>query len=155
MIRRILIALAAVGLLLQFATSSVHAHGARVTYQVGVTVEIWAEFDNGEPMSNAQVVVFSPADPETPWLTATTDEDGRFEFKPDMSIPGDWDVQVRQAGHGDIVHIPIGGGETSSGRGLSVDQVMLMVACVIWGAVGTALFFRQRGDNPRPQKAEM
>ncbi len=44
----------------------------------------------------------------TPWLTGICDQQGRFSFTPDPDLPGTWDVQVRQAGHGDIIHIPVG-----------------------------------------------
>jgi nickel transport protein len=58
-------------------------------------------------MVDAQVSVFSPDDVTTPWITGTTDSQGNFIFMPDPSITGDWEVQVRQAGHGEIVVIPV------------------------------------------------
>jgi nickel transport protein len=52
---------------------------------------------------------------------------------------------VRQAGHGDMVHIPIGEGmATTGGTGYTPLQIVLMGACVAWGFVGTALFFSRR-----------
>ncbi|MEE9618360.1 MAG: carboxypeptidase regulatory-like domain-containing protein, partial [Anaerolineae bacterium] len=89
-----------------------------------------------------QVTVYAPDDPSTPWLTGVCDEDGRFIFTPDPSKPGTWDVQVRQSGHGDMVHIPIGEDVAMTGTtGYTPLQVVLMGACVVWGFVGTALFF--------------
>ncbi len=56
---------------------------------------------------------------------------------------------MRQAGHGDIVHIEIGAGAaTSGGIGFTAPQIVLMAACVAWGCIGTALFFsRKRGSD--------
>ncbi|HIK41244.1 MAG TPA: carboxypeptidase regulatory-like domain-containing protein [Thermoleptolyngbya sp. M55_K2018_002] len=147
-----------------------HAHGVDITYQETRAIALEARYDGGQPMSGAQVAVFSPADPQTPWLRGTADESGRFLFAPDPAQPGNWEVQVRQAGHGEILVIPVGGGaaagagepasaatsssETSSsaisppgsrsGGGLNPIQRFVMAASVIWGCVGTALFFSRR-----------
>jgi len=111
-----------------------------------MAIEIVAKYDNGEPMDGAQVVVYAPDDASTPWLTGSCDDEGRFTFMPDSSKPGTWDVQVRKAGHGDIVHISVGEDTVVSGgtSSYSVLQIVLMVACVIWGGVGTALYFSRR-----------
>lgn len=128
------------------APLSVLAHGAKIEYSVNMAVEIVATYDSGEPMDAAQVTVYAPDDPATPWLSGTTDEDGCFTFTPDAEIPGTWDVQVRQAGHGDIIHIPIGEGTASGGStGFTPIQIVLMSASVIWGFVGTALYFSRKG----------
>ncbi|MBD2461020.1 carboxypeptidase regulatory-like domain-containing protein [Oscillatoria sp. FACHB-1407] len=137
------------------------AHGVGITYEAAQAIALQANYDSGEPMAEAQVSVYSPDDPSTPWLKGTADESGRFVFVPDSSIPGNWEVQVRQAGHGEILIIPIGGesgvlgdtttnGESNSqiasgiGDNLSLPQKGLMAASVIWGFVGTALFFIAR-----------
>ena len=118
------------------------AHGARIEYAVSMSIDIVARYDTGEPMAGGQVTVYAPDDPSTPWLTGFCDEEGRFTFTPDASIPGTWDVQVRQSGHGDMVHIPIDEGMVASGgAGFTTLQIVLMGICVIWGFVGTALFF--------------
>lgn len=145
----------------------VFAHGVLLEHQPISGIEIQARYDNGDPMGAAQVNVYAPDNPREPWLTGTTDDDGRFVFTPDPSRPGNWEVMVRQAGHGDIVAIPVAGdetvmensaaadppegdggsgqtssGQTSSGQ-TSVAGVPLWVsmAAVVWGFVGTALFF--------------
>lgn len=147
------------------------AHGVGITYEATEAIALQANYDSGEPMAEAQVTVYSPEDPSTPWLTGTADQSGRFVFAPDTSTPGNWEVQVRQAGHGEILNIPIGGeegvlgasadgtsesglsvasGESNSqiasgiGDNLSVPQKGLMAVSVIWGFVGTALFFLAR-----------
>ena len=123
-----------------------YAHGAKIEYTSEVTIDLVAAYDSGEPMAEAQVVVYTPDAPSTPWLNGTCDEEGRFMFVPDASIPGTWDIQVRQAGHGDMVHITIVEGTAvgESSLGYSIGQIVLMSVCVIWGIAGTVLYFRRR-----------
>jgi len=124
---------------------SAYAHGAKIEYTVGMTVEIFAAYDSGEPMAGAQVTVYAPDDPSTPWLTGVCDDEGRFSFTPDTARTGTWDIQVRQAGHGDIVHIPIGAASAGTGGGGNTPlQIALMAVCVVWGSIGTALYFSRR-----------
>ncbi|MBO8128354.1 MAG: carboxypeptidase regulatory-like domain-containing protein [Peptococcaceae bacterium] len=126
------------------------AHGAKISYQITKAIEITATYDTGEPLSGGQVTIYAPDNPSTPWRKAKCDENGKYIFIPDPSKPGTWDVQVRQAGHGDMIHIPIGEGtaEAASGStGYTPLQIVLMAACVVWGFVGTTLFFaRRRGS---------
>ena len=127
--------------------TAVYAHGVNVVYTSDIEIEVTAEYDSGEPMAGAQVVVYAPDDATTPWLTGECDDEGRFSFNPDTSKPGIWDVQVRLAGHGDMIHIPVGEATsiTDEGSGgYSTMQIVLMSACVIWGSVGTALYFSRR-----------
>jgi nickel transport protein len=134
------------------------AHGAHIDYQPTASIQIQARFDSGDPMQGAQVTVYSPADPSAPWLQGTTDDQGQFVFVPDASEPGNWEVTVRQAGHGDVVSIPVGGSaedgtemaavvaDTPPQGAAAVGQLTPMqqgitIGAVIWGFVGTALFF--------------
>lgn len=142
--RKLLVALFTLLLALGLAATA-SAHGAKIEYQISMAVEIRAAYDTGEPMARGQVTVYAPDDPFTPWLTGVCDEDGRFTFTPDPSRPGTWDVQVRHSGHGDMIHIPIGEGmAVAGGTGYTPLQIVLMAACVVWGFVGTALFFLKR-----------
>ncbi len=124
----------------------VYAHGAKIEYAIASSIEIVAKYDSGEPMSGAQVTVYAPDDPSTPWLTGECDDDGRFAFAPDMAKSGTWDIQVRQAGHGDMIHIGVEEGSVTGGSssGYSTGQIVLMTVCVIWGIIGTALYFGRR-----------
>ncbi|MGK7911248.1 MAG: carboxypeptidase regulatory-like domain-containing protein [Synechococcus sp.] len=83
------------------------AHGVNVTHDAGEAVRVQASYDSGEPMAAAQVSVFAPGNVETPWITGTTDPTGNFAFVPDFTQTGRWEVQVRLAGHGDIVYVPV------------------------------------------------
>lgn len=122
------------------------AHGVKVDYSMKSAVEITASYDTGDPMSEGQVAVYAPDDPATPFTTGKCDEQGRFVFTPDPSKPGIWDVQVRLAGHGGVAHISVGeeGAAAAGSTGYKPLQIILMAACVIWGFIGTALFFKRR-----------
>lgn len=145
-----------------------HAHGALIKYKMAPAVALQAMYDDGEPMAKAQIIVYAPSNPVEPWLTAMTDEKGHFTFVPDQSIHGEWAVQARQAGHGAMAHINIGGDAASSddaadtpntgteqiaaaqqtsqmqSTGHTPMQRWLMTASVIWGFIGTGLFFSRK-----------
>ena len=128
------------------------AHGANIEYRESSAITIQAKYDDGKPMKNAQVTIYAPKNRTTPWLKGTTDEDGNFSFIPDAAPEnvGNWDVKVRQSGHGNITSIPVAEGKLttdtqpqllSAGAGYSPSQKIVMAAAVGWGFVGTALFF--------------
>lgn len=131
-----------------------------------VQIELKAAFESGEAMSEGQVTVYAPDDPKTPWLIGQCDGQGRFVFAADSARPGTWEIQVRQAGHGEWLKIPItadtvqvtdNGGEQTvrlvdsargeSGSSYSTGQIVLMAASVAWGLVGTALYFSRRSGG--------
>ena len=139
-------------LVLTAVPKQVLAHGANIEYRQASAITIEAKYDDGTPMANAQVVIYAPSDRATPWLKGTTDESGNFTFVPDTNTEnvGDWDIKVRQAGHGDITSIPITENLaentantqlSSDGSGYTSTQKVVMAAAGIWGFVGTALFF--------------
>ena len=122
----------------------VYGHGAWVTWEMqDDSVHISATFDDGQPWDRAQVTVFSGAAPSIPYIVGMTDENGEFSFLPDIDESLNWDVQVRSAGHGDIVHISLTDDSTADNEqsGLTTFQIMLMSVCVVWGFIGTAFFF--------------
>ena len=135
------------------------AHGVNIEYKETSAITIQAKYDDGTPMANAQVVVYAPSDPANPWLKGTTNDLGSFTFVPDNKPQniGNWDVKVRQSGHGDITSIPITDGKLtkvadnrllSAGEGYSSSQKIVMAAAVGWGFLGTALFFsRSKSDK--------
>ena len=122
--------------------STTFAHGAKINYQIESIVHIKATYDSGEPMAEAQVAIFSPNDKKNPWLVDITDQDGIFSFSPDSSMTGEWDVQVRQSGHGDLIHINLGEMQSAK-EGFSIIQIILMSLCIIWGLIGTGLYFKK------------
>lgn len=143
------------------------AHGANVEYQKISAVEIEARYDSGTPMAEAQVSVYTPDDPAKPWKTGLTDSRGRFVFIPDPAKSGLWEVKVRQAGHGDLIAIPVGppgeGAEDTPSRTDAIAPnsslgssnslpTWIAATATIWGFVGTALFFSR--FKPAPSKPD-
>jgi nickel transport protein len=128
-------------------------HGVEASWRAVPTFEIQARYDSGEPMRFARVTVFAPTNPTLPWQEGETDGEGRFWLQPDPELKGLWQVRIRQAGHGGVVNVPVGeegmqaeGIPRPSSPGFGPLQRGVMAACVIWGCLGTALFF----SRPRP-----
>lgn len=135
------------------------AHGVIVEHRQVSGVELKARYETGEPIANAQVLVYAPGNPTETWQKGTTDDQGRFSFTPDTSQPGSWEVMVRQAGHGALTTIPVAatsGGQPATAPAtetktsfsaispsatLSPVQRGITIGSVIWGFIGTALFF--------------
>lgn len=139
-------AVAAICLLYTLPPAVVQAHGVELEYIERDAIEVTARYDSGAPMAEAQVAVFAPGSPAEPWLTGSCDSDGRFFFLPDPEITGLWEVQVRQAGHGGLLRIEVdesGIGPVGS-TGFTGPQTFIMTAAVIWGLIGTALYFSRR-----------
>ena len=136
------------------------SHGAIATVTRTYTVE--ARYASGKPMAQAQVVVYSPDDPDQPWNTGMTNRAGLFEFSPDTD--GNWEVIIRQAGHGTNVIVPVEAVETEITEVEPAAQELATTATPptpvsqsepltsplqrwasagagLWGLIGTVLFF--------------
>ena len=70
-------------------------------------LEFQSVYSSGEPAKKAKVIIYAPNNPDEPWMVGETDEEGRFSFLPDNSIPGEWEVEFEQEGHGDILTVPV------------------------------------------------
>ncbi len=133
-----------------------HAAIATVTQ----TFSVQASYSSGQPMASAQVVVYSPQNPSDPWITGQTNEQGEFEFNPDSE--GNWEVVIRQAGHGTTVNVPVGDTQVAQGQANQTRaktttalvseplahpiQRWVSAGAAFWGLIGTVLFF-SRGKN--------
>jgi nickel transport protein len=109
-------------------------------------------------MAGARASVYAPGSAEEPWLTGVCDDSGSFSFEPPPELNGEWLVRVVHQGHGGAVSVDLsppadGAGvpdpaviraEASSSPHLSALQRVVMGGCVVWGLVGTALFFSRR-----------
>ncbi len=132
-------------------TMDAYAHGAQMSYQLTTGVVVQALYDSGLPMSSAQLTVYAPDDPTRAWLTGNSNDQGVFSFVPDPEVSGIWSVQARQAGHGAMIHIAVDKGDetaltpqaTQVQPGSSLLQRLLMAATVIWGCIGTALYYKR------------
>lgn len=131
---------------LTLSTGNALAHGVSLTYETRPGVVISARYDSGEPLTGAQVTVFTPDNPAEPWLTGTSDASGRFYFTPDPAVPGLWEVQVRLAGHGGLIRVAVeeGGAAAAGASGFTTLQKLIMVLAVLWGLAGTAMYFSRR-----------
>lgn len=142
------------------------AHGANIDYTRTEAIKIHAQYESGEPMANSSVTVYAPDDPAQPWLQGETDDNGNFVFVPDFEQAGDWAVRVRQAGHGNILNISIEDGARPRGSAASSDTISgstgnynpirrwVAIFAVVWGFVGTALFFA-RSKRSTPAETEI
>lgn len=79
--------------------------------------QLQATMSTGEAGNDAIVKVYAPNNPDKPWMEGKTDQDGKFAFKPDSSIPGDWTVRIGEGDHGDILTVPV------SQQGVDLDKV--------------------------------
>jgi len=161
------------------AISPASAHGVKVNHQPVEAIALQAKYDTGEPMAEAQVIVYAPDNPQEPWLTGVTDTEGKFTFTPAGDRPGNWEVMVRQAGHGAMVTVPwentvadnvqeelatvdntevsttssniaLASTESQSPtENLSPAQRGITMGAIIWGFVGTALFFSKGRSQGR------
>ena len=138
------------------------AHGARIIYRQTQAIEVKAIYEDGTPMSNAQVVIYAPDNPAIPWQKGTTDKEGKFSFIPQSNTSGNWDIKIRQSGHGDILSIPWQTENVASAfesrqtvsnsaswfspanSNYNPIQKVVMAATGIWGFIGTALFFSRQ-----------
>ena len=124
------------------------AHGVKLQTKLRPSVEITALFEDGTPLKQAQVQVYQPSQTDQAALTGKTNDQGQFEFTPDQE--GSWDVFVRQAGHGSEVSIPIsfraqdGILKANTPTGQTLPQRIITIGAVIWGCLGTALYFKGR-----------
>lgn len=121
-------------------------HAALIEAEVAQGIRLHATYDTGTPMAHAQVIIFGPDDPITPWGQGVTDREGRLEFVLGPEV-GRWSFQVRQAGHGAMVHVDLAGDAppiTTGTNAQSWGQRALMVVLVAWGALGTGLFALSR-----------
>ncbi|KJS82657.1 MAG: hypothetical protein JM58_14400 [Peptococcaceae bacterium BICA1-8] len=132
-------------IIILFSPIIAHAHGAKIEYNANMSYELLAKYDSGEPMANAQIIVYAPDDPATPWTKGAADENGRYSFVPDFSKKGMWTIQARYAGHGANINIEIGEEASLAGStGYTWLQKLIMAASVVWGMIGTALFYTRR-----------
>lgn len=154
------------------ATAAI-AHGANIVIKDVRAYEIEAVYDSGEPMIEAQVSVFGSENPQVPIETGITDEQGRWVWIADQ--PGNWTFQVRQAGHGGLANLEVFAqgeavdlvspdgtiaNDSESSQALAAHQTRgaaaspmprwIAIGSILWGAIGTALFFSRRSSSSPP-----
>jgi len=109
--------LAAIALALASAAAAAHGVLLDAAYDPESRIaSASARFDTGEPMADAEVTVFAPDDPSTPWLRGRSDGAGAFRFEPDPARPGYWAVQMRHDDHGAITTFRVEDAESGGGH---------------------------------------
>ena len=89
----------------------------RAASRTGASIELHTGFLNGEPLKGADVAIYAPNNPTRIWAKGVTDSEGKFNFAPDITIRGDWEVQITREGHADVLTVPV------SDRGIEADLV--------------------------------
>jgi len=136
-----------IALFILMVTALIFGHGTKYEILPEKTLGIKAMFDTGDPMASAKVLIFAPDETKAAF-TAITDSNGVFYFTPDKA--GTWAMQVRdKGGHGMRINLEINDAmllapEQKSSNTVSYFQKILMALCVIWGCVGTALYFKKK-----------
>lgn len=130
---------------------SLFSHGVDIILINGGT-GVEARYDSGEPISHADVTVYSPGNGDEPFQIGVTDRNGRFLFFPDAD--GKWKVVVNDGtGHGGIFYVSIRDSisvqdeaiEKTVGRGIK----MLSGITVIFGLTGILFFVLARRERKR------
>ena len=104
--------------------SVAHAHAITTDYRLlfeqpdqPSQLEIQSSFSEIEAFPNAPVLVYSPENPDEPWMIGRTDENGKFTFEPEPGVTGIWSVEIGEDSHWDQLYIPVGD------RGIEIDQI--------------------------------
>jgi nickel transport protein len=95
---------------LMMSTRTASAHMIQTDYQLRLnSLEIQSTFSGEEAFAGAPVSVYSPENPDQPVFIGRTDENGKFSFRPDPAIEGDWSVEIGNAddSHWDYLVIPV------------------------------------------------
>lgn len=132
--------------MLFFMSSIAFAHGTKYEIIEPRTITIKAMFDTGTPMSGSKVLVFRPGATKS-FKSISTDDNGIFLITPDA--PGIWTFQVRdKSGHGMRINLDIDDSLKIKGNsrtgGINYIQKTIMALTVVWGFIGTALYFKRK-----------
>lgn len=127
-------------------TTGLPAHALHVATGEGNAVTIEARYGDGEAMQYGEVKIFAPGNDSLEYQKGRTDAEGRFAFLP--SKKGDWTIRLSDGmGHMATKTVKVTSGLRASGTttaGFNITQKIVMVLIVLWGAAGTALYFRGR-----------
>jgi hypothetical protein len=108
-----------------------------------VTVQFATQ--DGKPLANSEVRVFSPGDPKNPVLTGRTDAEGKFAFEADRD--GFWSAEASGADQVARVMIRVGGesqAQTWLSPFLVIGVLGILAAIAIWYRL-----LRARARRPR------
>ncbi len=119
----------------------------------GVGVE--ALYDSGEPISDADVEIYSPGDSENIFQAGSTDRNGRFLFFPDSD--GEWKIIVNDGmGHGGSQTLVVkDSGKSLKKNGDPPGRIIKLLSglSVIFGITGILFFIFARKEMNRRRNA--
>ncbi len=132
-------------IIMLWGENSALAHGVEYEIRENKAAIIKISYDDGEPMSYAEVKIFSPYNAGIEYQNGRTDSNGCFAFIPDK--PGEWKVVVNDGmGHGISKKVTIM-------EGLNVDivnkgfyrwQKLITGISIIFGLTGLIFYIRVR-----------
>ena len=132
-------------IIIPLGVRSIGAHGVEYEIQENMAPIIKVGYDDGEPMSYAEVKIFSPNNTETEYQNGRTDRNGCFAFIPDE--PGEWKIVVNDGmGHGvsTEIHIIEGIKVDIIRHGFSRWQKLITGISIIFGLTGLIFYIRVR-----------
>jgi len=98
--------------------SQAFAHGVETNYNLNIkSLELQSLFSTGEAFKDAPVIVHPPAGSDYAPVEGRTNEQGMFVFEPDYSVSGEWEVEIGEDSHWDMLVIPV------SDRGIDVEAI--------------------------------
>lgn len=118
------------------------AHGIAYEIHRGEAIVIQVNYDDGQPMSYAEVLIHAPGGKEREYQNGRTDARGSFSFLPDRK--GTWNIKVSDGmGHGFVTEIPVDeemhtGGEIRGA--VRPWQKALLGISLIWAIAATWLY---------------
>ena len=132
-----------------FISFPLFAHGTKYEILSEKVIGIKAMYDTGIPMANAKVLIFAPEETKATFTTQS-DSNGVFYLIPDKA--GTWTMQVRdKGGHGMRINLPVDESmqltQASKSSGMTYLQKVLAALCVVWGCIGTALYFKRKAGG--------
>jgi len=131
-----------------FITNTVYAHGVVYEVKEDKTIIIKVEYDDGEPMSYAQVKIFSPTEKEIEHQNGRTDRNGCFAFLPDVA--GEWKITVNDGmGHGVMEKVKVKEAMViepihAVHRSWTRFQKLIVGISIVWGLAGVICYFKVR-----------
>ncbi len=130
-------------LLILLISTKLWSHGVVYDVKKEKAVIIKVTYDDGEPMSYAEVKIFSPDNKDIEHQNGRTDKNGYFAFLPDK--PGEWKIIVNDGtGHGVVARISVD-------EEMKVDTIqhgfgrwkkLIVGMLIFFGLAGWELYFR-------------
>ena len=132
--------------LLLLCTLDLFSHGVSTKIIKKGIVGIRFAYEGGNAFSNVKVKIYSPDDASKPFIVTSTDTAGYVYFAPTKK--GEWIVVAKdEGGHAKRVNLNIDDSfsvQSKSAGEMTPLQKLIMGLAVVWGFIGTALFFKGR-----------